>query len=98
MQDQHGATAQLKPSAVTAVERVRVVDGEPDPSQPSPDLDLVRTCAFMMRSMLADQPCLEVTTTTGVLARRFETLTPMTSAPSCSFHHLVRSLNSSCTP
>ena len=59
-------------------------------------LPRMRTCAFMMRSMLADQPCLEVTTTTGVLARRLDTLTPITSLPSCSFHHLVRSLNSSC--
>ena len=57
---------------------------------------LVHTCAFMMRSMLADQPCLEVTTTTGVFARRLETLTPITSLPSCSFHHFVRSLYSSC--
>ena len=50
----------------------------------------------MIRSMFADQPCLEVTTTSGVLCRRLETLTPTTSPPSCSFHHLVSSLYSSC--
>jgi hypothetical protein len=48
----------------------------------------------MMRSMLADQPYFEVTTTQGVFASRLLTLTSVTAVPSCSFHHLVRSLYS----
>merc|ERR1711896_124056 len=43
-----------------------------------------RACAFMMRSMFADQPCSEVTRTTGESAMRvpirtFSTLSPRTS-------------------
>jgi hypothetical protein len=38
---------------------------------------------------------LDETTTQGVVARRLDTLTDSTAAPSASFHHLARSLNSS---
>ena len=44
------------------------------------------TCARMMRSMLADQPNLEVTTMAGESVRRLETTTFSTASPStCCF-------------
>ena len=56
----------------------------------------VATCAFMMRSMLALQPYLLVTTMAGELASRALTFTADTAEPSTSFHHATTSLNSSC--
>jgi len=55
------------------------------------------TCARMIRSMLADQPYLEVTTTQGVLARRVLIFTFSTSgSASAAFHQVTTPLNSSC--
>ena len=51
----------------------------------------------MMRSMLALQPYLEVTTTQGVVDRRVEILTDsMLGSLTAPFHQLVSSLNLSC--
>lgn len=49
-----------------------------------------RACAFMMRSMLADQPYSPVTRTQGESARRFETTTLSTLSASTSFMSLQR--------
>lgn len=45
-------------------------------------------CAFMMRSMLADQPYSPVTSTQGESARRFETTTLSTLSANTSFMSL----------
>jgi len=45
----------------------------------------IRTWVFMMRSMLADQPNLEVTSATGESARRRLTTTRSTRSPSALF-------------
>lgn len=56
------------------------------------------TWARMMRSMLADQPYLEVTTTQGVLLRRVLIFTFSTSGSArAPFHQLTTPLNCSCT-
>ena len=53
-------------------------------------------CAFMMRSMFADQPYLDDTTTHGVVERRLETLTAsIMVSGSLLFHHVVKDLNAS---
>mmetsp|Transcript_34984 Transcript_34984/g.85737 ORF Transcript_34984/g.85737 Transcript_34984/m.85737 type:complete len:233 (+) Transcript_34984:314-1012(+) len=52
-------------------------------------------CAFMMRSMLADHPNLEVTRMHGVSVRRRDTVTFSTLAPSTSFIQSVSTLYSS---
>jgi len=46
-------------------------------------------CAFMMRSMLADQPNLEVTRMHGVSVSRFDTITFSTLSLSVSAIQLV---------
>lgn len=52
----------------------------------------------MMRSMLADQPYLEVTTTHGVLDKRVLIFTLSTSGSArAPFHHPTTPLNFSCT-
>ena len=52
-----------------------------------------RACAFMMRSMLADQPNWPVTRTQGESAMRFEMATFSTRSPRISFMVPVRSSN-----
>mmetsp|Transcript_1513 Transcript_1513/g.5035 ORF Transcript_1513/g.5035 Transcript_1513/m.5035 type:complete len:293 (-) Transcript_1513:1567-2445(-) len=52
-------------------------------------------CAFMMRSMFADQPNLDVTRMHGVPASRFETITFSTLSPSEVFIHAVNAAYSS---
>ena len=52
-------------------------------------------CAFMMRSMFADQPNLLVTRMQGVSVRRFDTVTFSTLEPRVSRSHSVSPLYSS---
>merc|ERR1719263_1963118 len=53
-----------------------------------------RAWAFMMRSMLADQPYSDVVSTQGESAMRDEIMTFSTLSPSSSFMSLVRGSNS----
>mmetsp|Transcript_13994 Transcript_13994/g.46348 ORF Transcript_13994/g.46348 Transcript_13994/m.46348 type:complete len:234 (+) Transcript_13994:82-783(+) len=52
-------------------------------------------CAFMMRSMFADQPNFDVTSTTGVFVRRLETVTFATLLPKVVAIQSVKTLYSS---
>merc|ERR1711877_93740 len=54
----------------------------------------LKACAFMMRSMLADQPYSDVVRTQGESAIRLLTSTFSTLSPSTSFISLVKGSNS----